>query len=119
MLTIDTYRTLSVNVLRKNAHTDQYLNFQSIHPNSGWLKPRFSRRADKMATKQNDNLSEQRHLRQCLNLCGNGNSIIDRAISSNKPHNSKSATSIEKNKCYVTLPYQGELSKNETNFSRL
>ena len=55
-------------------------------------------------------LSEQKHLRKSLNQCGYKNSIIDHAISFNRRHNTKTATSIQKNKRYVTLPYYGELS---------
>ena len=56
-------------------------------------------------------LSEQAHLRQSLNQCGYRNSIINHAISFNKRHNTKTDTSIQKNKCYVSLPYKGELSE--------
>ena len=51
----------------------------------------------------------KKHLRQCLNLCRYRNSLIDHAISFNKRHCSKTATSIQKNKCYVTIPYYCEL----------
>ena len=60
-------------------------------------------------SKPDDMLSEQKHLHQCLNQCGYKNSIIDHAISFNKRHDTKTATSMQKNKCYVTLPYYGEL----------
>ena len=61
--------------------------------------------------KPEDKLSEQKHLRQSLNQCGYKNSIINHAISYNKSHNSKTATLIQKNKCYVAVPYHGELSE--------
>ena len=62
-------------------------------------------------SKQDEMLSEQKHLHQCLNQCGYKNSINDHAINVNKHHNTKTTTSIQKNKCYVTLLYYGELSK--------
>ena len=59
--------------------------------------------------KPDDVLSEQKHLHQYLNQRGYRNSIIDYVINLNKRHNTKTATPIHKNKCYVTLPYYGEL----------
>ena len=113
-MTIDTDRTLSVTVFRKDTHTDQYLNFQSnnpLHQRLGLAKTLFHS-ADHLVSKPDDMLSEQKRLRQYLNQCGYKNSIIDHAISFNKRHYSKTATQIQKNKCYVTLPYYGELSEN-------
>ena len=66
-------------------------------------------RADNLVSKLDDMLSEQRHIRQCQNQCGYKNSIIDHAINLSKRHNIKTATSVQKNKCYATLPYYGEL----------
>ena len=63
--------------------------------------------------KPDDMLSEQTHLRQYLNQCGHKNSIIDHAINVNKRHNAKTATSTHKNKCYVALPYNGELPEKK------
>ena len=62
-------------------------------------------------SKTDDMLSEQKHLDHCLNQCGYKNSIIDHAINFNNRHNRKTATSIQKHKCYDTLPYYGELSE--------
>ena len=104
-MTIDTDRTLSVTVL--------YLNYQSSHP----LPPKFGLvatqflRANNLVSKQDDKLSEQKFLRESPYQCGNRNSIFDYGISLNKRHNTNRATSIHENKCYVTLPYYGELSK--------
>ena len=61
-------------------------------------------------SKPDDMLSEQKHLRHSLNLCGYKNSIIDHAIRLNKRHNTKIAISIQKSKCYFTPPYHGEPS---------
>ena len=55
-------------------------------------------------SKPDDRLSEQKQLRQSLNQCGYKNSTIYHAIGSNKRHNTKTVTSIRKNKCYVTPP---------------
>ena len=62
-------------------------------------------------SKPDDMLSEQKRLCQYLNQCGYKNSIIGHAISFNNRHNTKQATSIQKNKCHVTLPYYGEPSE--------
>ena len=89
------------------------MKFQSnnpLHQKLGLVKTLFHR-ADNLQSKPDDMLSEQKHLCQCLNQCGYMNSIIDHANNFNKCHNSKTATSIQKNKCYVTLPYNGELSE--------
>ena len=70
-MTIDTDHTLSVTVFPKDTHTDQYLNFQSSHPlhqKFGLAKSLFHR-ADYLVSKPDDMLSEQKHLRQCLNQC--------------------------------------------------
>ena len=48
---------------------------------------------------------------KCLNQCGYKSSKIDHAINFNKRRNAKTATSVQKNKCYVTVPYYGELSE--------
>ena len=42
--------------------------------------------------------------------------MIDHAISFNKRHNTKIATSIQENKCYAILPYYGELSVKKKKF---
>ena len=106
LVTIDTDHTLSATVFRNDTHTDQYLSFQSNHPLSqkhGVAKT-LCHRSDNLMSKQDDMLSERKHLRQCLNQCGYKNSIIDHAINVDKRHNTKTATSVQKNKCYVTLP---------------
>ena len=63
-------------------------------------------------SKPDEMLSEQKHLRQCLNQCSSKNSIIDHAINFNKRHNTKTTTSIQKNKCYVAFLHYGVLSEN-------
>ena len=109
LVTIDIERTFSVAIFRKDTHTYQYFNFQSSHPlhrKLGLVKTLFHR-ADNQVSKPDDMLSEQKHLRQC----GYKNSIIDHVINFNKLHNTKTATSIQKNERYVALPYYGELSE--------
>ena len=88
------------------------MNFQSnqsLHLRLGLVKALFHR-ADDLVSKPDDRLSEHEHLRQSLNFCCYNNSTIDHAISFNKCHNTKTATSILKDKHYVALPYYGELS---------
>ena len=90
-MTINTDRALSVTVFRKDTHTDQHLNSQSnypLHQKLGLVKT-LSHRADNLMSKPDDMLSEQKHLRQCLNQCGYKNSIIDHAINPNKRHNAR------------------------------
>ena len=73
LVTIDTDRTLSVAVFRKDTHTDQYLNFQSnqsLHQKLGLAKTLFHW-ADSLVSKPDNMLAEQKHLRPCLNLRGN------------------------------------------------
>ena len=69
-------------------------------------------RADKLVSKPDDMLSEQKQLRQSLNQCGYKSSMIYHAIRLSKHHNTKTATSIQKNICHSTLQYYGELSDN-------
>ena len=64
--------------------------------------------ADNLVSNSDDMLSEQEHLCQSLNL---KNSIIYHAISINILHSCRTVTLIQKNKCYVILPYYGELSE--------
>ena len=104
-MTIDTDRTLSVTVFRKDTHADEYLNFQSshtLHQCPGLITTLFHR-ADNPVPKQNDKLSEHKHLRHNLSRCGYKHSINDHAISFDKPHISRTATWMPKNKFYVTL----------------
>ena len=112
-MTIDTDRTLSIAVCRKDTHIDKYLNFQSSHPLHQTLElvKTLIHRAVNLVPKPDDMLSEQEHLRQCRKQCGHKNSIVDHAINFNKRHNTKTATSIQKNKCYATLPYYGDVLK--------
>ena len=90
LVTIDTDRTLSVAVFRKDTHTDQYLIFRSSHPlhKKPELVKTLFHRADNLVSKHDDMASEQKHLRQC----SYDNSIIDHAINVNKRHNTKTAT---------------------------
>ena len=95
-MTIDTDRTLSIAVCRKDTHIDQYLNFHSNHPlhqKHGLAKALFCR-ADNPVPKPDDMLSVQGHLRQCRKQCGHKNSIIDHAINFSKRHGAKTAISI-------------------------
>ena len=99
LVTIDTDRTLSVTVLQKT-HTGQCLNFQSshsLHQKLG-LVDILLLRADNLVSKPDDMLSENKHLRQCLNQCGCKNSIIFHANNFNKRRNPQTATIIRKNK---------------------
>ena len=59
-----------------------------------------------------------KNLHKCLNQCGYKNSIIDHTINFNKRHNTKTATSIQKNKCYTTLQYYVELSEKMKRISQ-
>ena len=97
-MTIDTDRTLSVAVFRKETQTCQYLDLQSNHSmlQKHWLAKTLFHRADNLVSKLDDMLSEHRHLRQSLNQCGHRNSIIDHTISFSRRHKNKTATTIEK-----------------------
>ena len=61
-------------------------------------------------------MSILKHLRHSLNHRGIRNSIIDHAIVFNERHTTKTATSIQKNKCYVTPPCYGEISGEKKRF---
>ena len=60
-VTIDTDHTLSANIFRKDAHTDEYLNFQSNHPphQKLWLDKTLFHRADNLMSKPDEMFSEQ------------------------------------------------------------
>ena len=82
--------------------------FQSCHPlhkKLGMVKTLFHR-----AGNLDDMLSEQKHLRQCLNQCDYWNSIIDHVINfnnviiPNQPHQYRKINA-------VYLPYYDELSE--------
>ena len=111
-MTIDTDRLLSVTVFRNDTYRSIF-DFQSnhqLHQKHGLVQA-LLHRSDNLVSKPDDMLSEQKHLRHCLNQCGYKNSIIDHAINHNKSHNTKTTTSIQRNKCYVTLPYYYEHSE--------
>ena len=88
-MTIDTDRSLSVTV-------DIGINFQSNHPlhqKLGLAKTMFHRTLSLVS--KPDDMSEQTHLRQCLNQCGYKNCVIDHTINFSKRHNAITATSIQ------------------------
>ena len=77
LVTIDAERTISVTVFQKYTHTDEYMKFQSNHSlhKKIVLDKSLIHRADYPVSMPDGMLSDQKHLRQCVNQCGYWNII--------------------------------------------
>ncbi|XP_072039137.1 uncharacterized protein [Amphiura filiformis] len=99
-------RSIKVTIYRKSTHTDQYLNFSSIHPIDHKLRVirTLYHRADTVVTNLQDREDEKAHVNNALVKCGYPKWALDKATDP-KTHKTSDVGDKRPNKGHVVLPY--------------
>ena len=112
-------------ILRKNIHTDQYLNFFSHHPlcqKIGVIRTLLDR-CETLVTEEEDKRKEREHIKEALTRCGYPQwtiSTVQRKMKTKKEDNIRKKT-VEKDnsKGMVVLPYVQGLSKTTSQIMKI
>ena len=110
-----TFKSIQItSVYRKPTHTDQYLAYDSHHPQSvkrGIVKCLYER-AKRLVTKPSVISEEKKHLSSVLVSNGYPSSFLQRLTKTGKPNNS--AEPANKFKAAAVLPYNRRTVRHQT-----